>query len=156
MSTTLYRLGPRAFSLDHIQSIDLEYDPKRYDRHRPPSPDAGVQLVMASGHQLAPFWGPEARCLRAFLTGGEVDLTRLERAGVIVVTLTPWPEPASVEPDPVPTWNGEPITPEQLLAKLSEMRPEPCDPESTHIWRGVRMTRDQFQAELDAAGAATE
>lgn len=147
-ATTLYRIGDRVFSLANVQSIDLAYPPARHNVHKPPSTEMGVQIILLSGHQLQPLWDREAAVFRDFLTGGEVDVRRLERPGLTVLTLVPEPEPVeTTEPrrwpglpsDPdsdlrrelaklrakdAPTWNGEPMTGLQFREKIAEMRAE--------------------------------
>lgn len=124
--TTLYKLGRLIFSLDHVESINLEYDPRRYDKLKPPSPDAGVDIVLSSGRGVGPFWDSEARVLRDYLTGKEVDVRPIQaKPGLMVIELVPAAEPEP-EPAPAATWNGEPITVDDSASILKEMRPWPA------------------------------
>lgn len=121
--TTLYKLGRHVFSLDHVESIDLEYDPKRYDKARPPSASPGVELVLSSGRCLGRFWDAEAAVLRGYLTGGDVNVRPIrQKSGLTVLELVPAPEP---ETDPIddvaPTWNGQPLGPDEMATMLDQL-----------------------------------
>lgn len=97
MSTTLYRIGNRVFSMDAVEEVNLEYDPKRFDKAKPPSTDAGVEIILGSGRRLDAFWGAEARLLRDYLAGLPVDVATHPLAGGLrVLHLLPAPVAAEV------------------------------------------------------------
>jgi hypothetical protein len=96
MITTLYRIGDRVFSLAYAQEIDLAYDPRRYDRDKPPAREPGVEVILISGERVKPFFGPEADVLRRYLAGEpvEADVVAVDGA-TTVIRLVP---AAGVEP----------------------------------------------------------
>ena len=100
--TTLYRIGGRVFSLHHAQSIDLEYDPRKYDKNKPPSFEPGVEVVLISGERLKPFFGAEAAVLRDFLMGRDVARfsTYVHHDGLTIHELIPKPPAEAETPEP--------------------------------------------------------
>ena len=102
--TTLYRIGSTVFSLAHVQSVNLNYDPKRYDKNKPPSCEPGVEVVLISGERLKPFFGAEAAVLRDFLMGRDVARfsTYVHHDGLTIHELIPRPVETADAPEPEP------------------------------------------------------
>ena len=88
--TTFFRIGNRVFSMDQVEEIKLDYDPKRYDKTKPPSQSAGVEIILVSGRRLDPLWDEEAQALRDYLEAKPVEVRVFrDGAGIQVLHLLP-------------------------------------------------------------------
>jgi hypothetical protein len=76
MTTTLYKIGGRFYSLDAVFRIDPAFDPTLYDKRHPPG--LGVEITF-NDLKAVVYFDQEAEALRRFLAG---DLSETRHYGI--------------------------------------------------------------------------